>query len=975
MKIERLHLIGFGKWRNCFIAFDPEKANLLIEENEFGKSTILAAIVAALYGFPPRERTTDDALSEKEAFRPDDGGPYRVTLEVRVPTPQKEWALLRIWRDFERGQVQVFNLSEGGKDITGEFVRRRGETDVGGALLNLSREQFVNTCLVRQGALQEFSDLRQLAERLQQIADTEAGRHTAARAIQALEHALREFPGARMGKGPLQIETEIRRTEQELTRIRDELKRLDEERHRLEPDLLRIRELEQRIEQARRRYRVAQYLRERAELGEIEREQKRQEELEQRKRALDDERESLSLYETVSADWLDDMERHLEEWKQLARDQENIAREWERDRSRLADIQAQQAELRSLATFTQEDRDALCALVSRYEELGLAISRTREHMRAEEEELARRGIRREEFEQLRARLGTLTPEARRYIREAHVRARDLERACRLAEEQAKEHRDLCDHIARERERKRRQADGAFTLALLGAGLALVARFLESDPAAILLALLALLGLSLGLILRYTARTHRASEWERARAAGQRAREELERARDAHRGLYEEIRPLLDRTGHESLDALLEACDRFDLLEYELSPYLWQRARLQELEREQQEKRDRLREFLHRAGRPDTEPTPEALAVLIEDLDRLFELKQHQERYENEIARRSAELQDLQDQQRERRQQILQRLREARVADLPEVELSPEQLEEILRQLRKKWERLQEVRRELQATEQALSSLRSFAELDQRRRDLQKRLRQQEAEDPALASLSPECSPEAYADEATRWSAQEREAQKELSDLRVRIAAALHRLETERPKRLEQERELSRHLTRVQNFKEAVERARDAFQHIASQIHGEWSEALTHLSQKLLAELNTDYEALRFDPTLRVRVSLKGEGKVLQPNQMRSQLSFGVREQLNLILRVVVSRYLSRDRLLPLILDEPFAHSDDERFSRLMHLLIEDLAREHQVIIASCHHQRHQWLRTQNPTLFAERVHLCRVTPSLLPTGS
>lgn len=974
MKIERLHLIGFGKWRNCFVAFDPEKANLLIEENEFGKSTILAAIVAALYGFPPRERTTDDALSEKETFRPDDGGPYRVTLEVRVPTPQKEWVLLRIWRDFERGQVQVFNLSEGGKDITGEFVRRRGETDVGGVLLDLSREQFVNTCLVRQGALQEFSDLRQLTERLQQIADTEAGRHTAARAIQALERALREFPSARMGKGPLQIETEIRRTQQELTRIRSELKRLDEERHRLEPDLQRIRELEQRIEQARRRYRVAQYLRERAELGEIEHERKRREELEQRKRALNDERESLSLYETVSADWLDDMERRLEEWKQLARDRENIAREWERDRNRLAEIQAQQAELRSLAAFTQEDRDALCALVSRYEELGLAISQTREHMRAEEEALARRGIRREEFEQLRACVGALTPEVRRHIREAHARAHELERACRLAEEQAKEHRDLCDHIARERERQRRQANRAFTLALLGASSALIAYFLESDSAAILLALLALLGLSLGLIRRYTARTHRASEWERARAAGQRAREELERARDAHRGLYEEIRPLLNRTGHESLDALLEACDRFDRLVHELSSYIWQRARLQELEREQQEKQDRLREFLHRAGRPDIEPTPEALAVLIEDLDRLFELKQQQERYESEIARRSVELQDLQDQQRKQCQQILQRLREACAADLPEDELSPEQLEEILRQLRKKWERLKEVRRELQATEQALNGLRPLSELDQRRRDLRERLRQQEAEDPALASLSPERSPQAYADEAARWSTQEREAQKELSDLRVHIAAALHRLETERPKLLEHERELERHRAHVQNFKEAVERARDVFQYIASQIHGEWSNALTYLSQKLLAELNTDYEALYFDPTLRVRVSLKDQGKVLQPNQMRSQLSFGVREQLNLILRVAVSRYLSHDRLLPLILDEPFAHSDDKRFARLMRLLIEDLAREHQVILASCHRQRHEWFRAQDPSLFDQRVHLCQVIPSSPSTG-
>jgi uncharacterized protein YhaN len=67
-------------------------------------------------------------------------------------------------------------------------------------------------------------------------------------------------------------------------------------------------------------------------------------------------------------------------------------------------------------------------------------------------------------------------------------------------------------------------------------------------------------------------------------------------------------------------------------------------------------------------------------------------------------------------------------------------------------------------------------------------------------------------------------------------------------------------------------------------------------------------------------------------------------------------------YLSSGRVkLPLILDDPFATFDDERFARAMGLIIDKFGRRHQVILLSCHEARHRAWQEREPERFAERV--------------
>jgi uncharacterized protein YhaN len=82
-----------------------------------------------------------------------------------------------------------------------------------------------------------------------------------------------------------------------------------------------------------------------------------------------------------------------------------------------------------------------------------------------------------------------------------------------------------------------------------------------------------------------------------------------------------------------------------------------------------------------------------------------------------------------------------------------------------------------------------------------------------------------------------------------------------------------------------------------------------------------------------------------------------RLSTGTLDQLYLIVRLCVARYLSHsDVNAPLILDDPFVHADDQRFREGMKFIAERLAADRQVILLSCHAVRHRWLEEVEPEL-------------------
>jgi DNA repair exonuclease SbcCD ATPase subunit len=144
MKILRLKADGFGPLRGEFV-FDPARLTLVVDENERGKSSLLAAIAAALYGLD-RDQRSHKHVTPLDRWRPWDGGAYRVELEVEHLGER-----LEIRRDFTAQLVSVWD--ERGRERTEEFRDGKDEYPVGKRLLGLDGAEFEKCALFRHGEL------------------------------------------------------------------------------------------------------------------------------------------------------------------------------------------------------------------------------------------------------------------------------------------------------------------------------------------------------------------------------------------------------------------------------------------------------------------------------------------------------------------------------------------------------------------------------------------------------------------------------------------------------------------------------------------------------------------------------------------------------------------------------------------------------------------------------------------------------
>ena len=98
------------------------------------------------------------------------------------------------------------------------------------------------------------------------------------------------------------------------------------------------------------------------------------------------------------------------------------------------------------------------------------------------------------------------------------------------------------------------------------------------------------------------------------------------------------------------------------------------------------------------------------------------------------------------------------------------------------------------------------------------------------------------------------------------------------------------------------------------------------------------------------------------------------MSDGARDQMYLAVRLAISEYLSRGREpLPLLLDDVFATSDDDRLRRGMRALVEGFGAGHQVVLVTCHRGRHEDLKRLEPEMFRERVQWVELHPVSITT--
>ncbi len=83
MIVKELHLAGFGKWRNRTFSFTPG-LNICTAPNESGKTTLIHALIASLYGMKRDYVRVTRYLDEHEQYVPWDQGSYETIVRYRL---------------------------------------------------------------------------------------------------------------------------------------------------------------------------------------------------------------------------------------------------------------------------------------------------------------------------------------------------------------------------------------------------------------------------------------------------------------------------------------------------------------------------------------------------------------------------------------------------------------------------------------------------------------------------------------------------------------------------------------------------------------------------------------------------------------------------------------------------------------------------------------------------------------------------
>src|SRR5262249_9233432 len=182
------------------------------------KTTVAAAISAALYGLSDDGRRFRGQFTPRQQYEPWSPGPF--AIELTFETTKGRYT---VNRNFPKGTVSVFE--EGRGNVTEDFRHGSGEYMIGEELLGLSLEQFARSALLLQeGPIGlSGSDVRpdgKLATLLESQASSVVGDLSAQSALDVLDGALQKYA---VGEKKLTIGNQLRQLEQRIDILRTTL--------------------------------------------------------------------------------------------------------------------------------------------------------------------------------------------------------------------------------------------------------------------------------------------------------------------------------------------------------------------------------------------------------------------------------------------------------------------------------------------------------------------------------------------------------------------------------------------------------------------------------------------------------------------------------------------------------------------------------------------------------------------------------
>jgi len=948
VRLVRLRVDGFGPLQGEW-TFAPDRVNVVIDDNERGKSTLLAAIAAALYGLDG-DRRSNRVITPLERWRPWSGGAYRVVLDV-----DSDAGLHTISRDFERGTVAVFDRS--GSEVTASFLEGRDEYPVGKKLLGLDRAEFEKCALLTQGELAEVvpSDDRArrgttLKARLENAADTHIGDTNASEALRVLEEALRrynapelEFTGAvdnaieRLGKKRDEIETGIRELDGTLIVAQaplDDLQRLAQEERTLQD---RLRELENE-RRAGLALEVRRQLEEHGQaLAEVSRLEVEAGELEGSAQlpanAEGELREAIARHEEALRN-IDGLEARRRD--ELAKERETIARERE--------------ELAAYERFAVEDADRCVGQAAELRHLDMQDALLRHQVLELREAMASKGYEPEKSQFLQRRFGGLPADSARLLKRQTELNLQFQAEAASLEKQRVGATEVLRDVDAARASARTPGWVLFSLGIAALVTGALILLLRGTPAlsASLIALGSLVATAGGIVLMVGAR---ARQIDRDDALGALA-EAQGRINALHRQRGENEAGLGDLArmmGYRDSVELLRQWGEYARLLEDSGPLLRAQDQLEAAERRRRELLEDAGSWSAIAGGGDV--TPELLDKVAANIRRSLGAEQRLGDLERGFDWVEDEKRVLEAAANSMKERAVRMLEAAGIAYDPargwthHVNELKHRLAGRVRYMMIMEELIPAARRRLHADH----------EVSQRKRQLEMLV--------AGGDLPEQARPSADIEvEVKQMRSKLEEAQRRRTDVRVEVEEVWRRHAQGRPDLEHEQERLVRAIERAQRFKHSVELARETITRIATDTHRKWADYLNDRVAEILRAFGSRVDTLRFGEDLDFSVQLDG-GPLVSRGKAHVHLSAGARDQLYLAVRLAISEFLSRGgESLPLLLDDVFATSDDGRLRSGMRALIESFGAGHQVLLATCHRGRMQELRRLDSELYRDRVH-------------
>ncbi len=952
MKLLRVKADGFGPLRGEY-RFDPARLTLLVDRNETGKSSLLAAVGAALYGLED-DRRSHKVLTPIDHWRPWDGGSYRVELDLEC-----EGEAYTVKRDFARGTVEVWN--DRGLEVTAAFREGKDEFPVGKRLLGLEAEEFEKCALVRQGELDQVvpADERTrrngtLQARLEGAADTRGGDTSAAEALQVLQGALRRYTALELDFTGT-VENAISRLELKRETLAADLAALAHDRAQAAgplEDLARLGAEEQAARETVARLEAER----RATVGaDLERRRREHEERRGALARLQEEAASLAAYAHLP----ENAEAELRETVVgLEAAQKNLAahesRRQEEQARRRGELEGTLATLKAFEAGEVEDADRLVALAAELRRLADDETGLRGQLAGLRDGLSDKGYEPTRVESMTGRFTGLGEEAQQLLAGQAALALAFQTEVASLEQARTENTETLRQI--DAARARLNLPGWF-LAALGVGSAVAGGVVLAIRGewGIGMSLLAGGGgvVLLGFLLMAAAAGARRGDREEALRHLTEAQRRLNQIKGERAESEVRLEELARSLGCRDAIELMRDWNEYQRLQEQTSPVQRAQERLDGLESRRRAVLAEVRERLARAGGGSADPAHlESVAAGIRHMlavrQQLAELEKSWSWVDEEKRVLEATAAGLHE-------------RAVRIVQLAGLAYDPglswrEQVKEVADRGRLR-ARLQLLAAEL--IPQAEGRLAPAAEVA----DLEAQLAALRAEAGGESEAAPG-APRPLID-LDREVKRQREAielvQRRRGDLRQQVDEVVRRAAQKEPELLAEQARIEQALERARRFKRAVELAATTIQAVALETHRRWADFLSRRVSELLAAMGAQVEQVRFGEDLDFSVRLR-DGQQLARGKAMLQLSVGARDQLHLAARLAISEFLSKPgNPLPLLFDDVFANSDDERARAGMRLLIESLAREHQVVVMTCHRHRHEHLASLDPEVWSGAV--------------